>query len=1149
MQMHSGPLAMVGENIKRAEEIFQVAVEAPAGQRPAILDRDCDGDTVLRAFVEQLLSNDEAGMGEFLRKPVFTPAFEDTAGGDADLPTRLGAYEIIGAIGEGGMGVVYEARQENPRRTVALKVIRPGPAASKTLRRFQHEVEVLGQLQHPGIAQIHEAGVADLQTATGATMRQPFFAMELIRGEPLNTYATNAGLDPRQRLELVANVCDAVQHAHQRGVIHRDLKPANILVEGSGQPKILDFGVARATGADVQTITTQAGVGQIIGTVPYMSPEQVTGDSRQLDTRSDVYALGVILYELLSGCLPHEVNDLSVPEAVRKIRDEEPRRIGSIDRALRGEIETIVARALEKDKTRRYQSASDLADDIRRYLDGAPIEAKRDSALYVLRKTVARYRGWVAAGGLLFALVVVFGLVSFGQAQKNRRLAVREGEARARADATAGRIAAELTASNIERGRLFGVTGNLHAAEDLIWPEYLRDPASEHARWALRELYTRHPLRMSLIGHDSSIRAVALSSDESILASASHDGSIKLWDTGTGRCLATLVGHRDRVTGVVFARDRRGDEDLLASCSFDGTVRLWDVWRGQLADEDTGLTPGPHVVLDESQKRLLCITSSRGGSLLAWGGFDGLLRVYDTSKRRLWTSDMETGGLTSVAISPDASRLVTGLRDGTIGLWSLAGGPDETPVAAHVANLKGHTATVRALAFRSGDGLLASGGYDRSIRLWNLTDRECVRVIETANGPVPAVAFTPDGRQVASCGLRSIDFWDVETGQRVRAVMSRRVFGLSLSQDGQTLYGGDGESVVRVWQTLPDRSKTWIAEHEGRSYGLSISPDGLTAATGGRKATVQVWDVVSRRLRRTLTAHADQVYAVKIAPDNKWLATASRDGFIKIWDLATLTCQATMRGFNHDGKALAFSPDSDQPITLVSGRADGVAVRWQVPSGVMIDSWKAADGDVVSVSFSPDGSMIATATDRVIRLWNADSLEAIADFPSRDGSAFWYLAISPDSRLLAGGTWGNVVEVWDISTKQRVAVLEGHTGLISCLAFDPDPDGRLLASCSDGGAIKLWDTGTFRCLATLDPGAERVHTVAFVPAGPAAGSLWSTHSNGTAAVWDLSYYDRHIAGNVEYQVRRLGPTLFADEMKIERLRQWASRVSRGGGAP
>ncbi|NNE43581.1 MAG: serine/threonine protein kinase, partial [Gemmatimonadetes bacterium] len=318
------------------------------------------------------------------------------------------------------MGAVYEARQDQPRRSVALKVIRGGLFSAEQLRRFEIEAEVLGRLQHPGIAQIYEARTAE----TGSGARQPFFAMELIRGLPLTRYCDRNSLGVPERLRLLADVCDAVQHAHQRGVIHRDLKPANILVDETGQPKILDFGVARATDEDVRNATVQTDVGQIVGTLPYMSPEQAAGDPAALDTRSDVYALGVIGYELLTGRLPHDLSTRSLPEAVRVIQYDEPASLGGHDGAFRGDVETIFAKALEKDRDRRYASASGLEADLRSFLEDRPISARPPSRIYTLRKFARRNRGLVAGASAVFVALVVGLLFSVHFA----RQAVRSAE-------------------------------------------------------------------------------------------------------------------------------------------------------------------------------------------------------------------------------------------------------------------------------------------------------------------------------------------------------------------------------------------------------------------------------------------------------------------------------------------------------------------------------------------------------------------------------------------------------------------------------------------------------------------------------------------------------------------------------------------------
>ncbi len=425
---------------QQIEPVFLEASDLPPEERVAFLDRAFAAGSLaalphLRREVEALLAAELANVS-FLGGPPARLA-ADLMGGDGNQPSTrktatIGPYRIRRVIGEGGMGTVYEAEQQTPRRTVALKVIRAGFSSEQVLRRFELEAEALGRLQHPGIAQIHDAGTAD--TGFGP---QPYFAMEFISGVPLTEYAK--AQDPpsqmpgvtamielsgaarpqsvpavrhvkvRTRLELMAMVCDAVQHAHQRGIIHRDLKPGNILVDGTGQPKILDFGVARIVDAETQ-VTRQTDIGQLVGTVAYMSPEQALGNSLELDCRSDVYSLGLILYELLAGKLPHDTN-LPMQEMLRAIREDDPAPLSSINGSYRGDIQNIVAKALEKDKSRRYQSAGELAEDLRRHLTDQPIFARTPSAFYKISKFTRRHRVLVGATASVM-LVLSVGIVA-----------------------------------------------------------------------------------------------------------------------------------------------------------------------------------------------------------------------------------------------------------------------------------------------------------------------------------------------------------------------------------------------------------------------------------------------------------------------------------------------------------------------------------------------------------------------------------------------------------------------------------------------------------------------------------------------------------------------------------------------------------------
>ena len=403
----------------QARELFYQALELEESQRESFLQQACQSQPELRSQVDILLQA-LAKSGDFLEAPLWAPPDSDSL-----IGKKIGPYTLEGLIGAGGMGVVYVARQEHPDRNVALKILQTPPPGSSLIRRFEWEAEFLGRLQHPVIAQIYDAGIEQLDQG-----RIAFLAMELVDGEPLTRFAEQNHLGMKQRVELFAKICDGVHHAHQKGVLHRDLKPSNILVNQNGLPKILDFGIARPLNAGDGTLKTQQG--ELLGTVPYMSPEQIRGEVRELDVRSDVYSLGVVLYELLSKSLPHDVSKTPIPQAIRIISEEDAPPLQKRLRSIPRDLSAIVGMALNKEKVRRYDSAAAMADDLRRLLRNETVAACPPSAWYQLQKFVRRRTGLVvgiAAAVLALVIGTIVSTIAWQREQQSATTAMREASA------------------------------------------------------------------------------------------------------------------------------------------------------------------------------------------------------------------------------------------------------------------------------------------------------------------------------------------------------------------------------------------------------------------------------------------------------------------------------------------------------------------------------------------------------------------------------------------------------------------------------------------------------------------------------------------------------------------------------------------------
>lgn len=1121
-------------------KVFEAVCQAAAEQRAGVLAAHCGTDADLRAAVEALLAEDaagglEAGAGaDLLAREVAADA--PPAGGVIPLapPKGLlaGHYRIIGVLGEGGMGTVYEAEQARPRRRVALKALRPGQASSQAARRFEHEAHILGRLHHPGIAQIYEAGAPDAEHAD-----QMYFVMELVRGAPLTTYARDRHLDIPHRLELIARVCDAVHHAHQRGVIHRDLKPTNILVvedepsttaedasaggtrifgrDFHAQPKVLDFGVARAQSSDDNVTTMHTLSGQIVGTLAYMSPEQVRGDPDDVDTRTDIYAIGVLLYELLGGRVPHDISRLTIPEAARVICDVEPPLLGTLSHACRGEIETIVARAMHKNPERRYGSAAALASDLRRYLAGEPIEAKRDSALYLLRKHLRRYRYAVATVALFMVMLAAFGVYAAEQATENLRLARGEQLARHQADATSQRLSQELRVNNIERGRLAGRSGDRRGAEDLLWREQLRTPEAIDSYWALWEYYFHNPCLLTRPLTVGTPRTAQYSPDGRYLA-LYGDGVIDvLHADGLAPAFEVRGGEAAWLPQLLSFNP---DGKQFAFTAQGGCLGVFDVEEGRVVDT---------WKLDSPTARL--VQWSPEGTRIGIVGEPKTVQLMDvTTGCWLPARARHPRAVLCMAFAPDGALLATADDAGEIRLW-------EGDALAPVATLAGFDDSASALAFSPDGRLLAAGSRDRTIRVWELEHGELRTTLRSPNGTIRKLKFCQDSQTLLSAGWWFVEAWNVQTG--ARSILAHHPsMTADICPDESEVVTAATE--MRVWDAKPERAERHLSGHVGRPCA-AFSSDGRWVATSDFAGTVRLWDADRGTLARTVAAHRGKARGLAFNSAGSLLATGADDGRVCVWRSPSLERVYTLDGHNNQSiQGVAFSPDGRW---LAHTGADGLIHLVDAQTGAEQTTLRAGAGQLISLLFTPDSAslLVTTRGADLTRVALDGHVVAQTALPATG----WTMTLSPDGEFVATGTWISTVEVLATNTLALHGTLIGHNAVVYAVAWDPQQQ-QILASGAADGTLRLWDVAQRRDVLNLTL-FDRWDTLA-VAFSPDGRRLLASGANGDVILLDLAYFNRHIAGNARYHLQRLASSTAFDEPAFE---TWLGALEAEGAQP
>jgi WD40 repeat protein len=960
----------------------------------------------------------------------------------ASHPGQLGAvqipgYEILRVLGRGGMGVVYLARQLQPNRLVALKVIRAGDQANEAERaRFQLEAETLARLRHPNIVQIH---------AVGEHAGQPFLALEFIAGGTLADERNKDLPSVAVAAEQVEILARAIHAAHERGVVHRDLKPANVLVDGDGTLKITDFGLAKQLDAPGQTASNA-----VMGTPSYMAPEQAGGQSRLVGPAADVYALGAIFYKLLTGRPPFQ--GPTTMEVLMQVVSAEPVPPRRLRPGVPRDLETICLTCLAKVPQERYADALALAEDLHRFRGGEPIAVRPAGRGERLLKWVRRRPALAAAYtlGLLVLLLASGGINAVWLWQRAEEARREEAKAKEKLLLLSYYWALSQAHGYCQENRFDRAD------------QWLQECPKQLRGWAWRYLWRSSQSNLlTLQGHTGEVRSVAFSRGGRRLASASEDGTVKVWNTETGQEEHTLRGHTRGVTSVVFSPDDR----LLASASQDLTVKVWEVQNSQLA-----LTLRGHT------GEIRGVAFSPDGRRLASASEDRTVKMWDAhTGQELLTLKGHTGWVMSVAFSPDGRRLASASYDRTVKIW-------DTQMGREVRTLSGHTQIVTSVAFSPEGRYLASASYDQTVKVWEVESGKETRTLRGHTTIVTSVAFSPtDGRLASAARDGTLKVWDVQTGKPVLTLSGHAepVWGVAFSPDGR-LASASQDRTVRVWET--QAAQRTFPELTG-----AISPDGRWLAGAPWNQTVKLWDAQTGQVFLTLKGGGTRV---AFSPDSRRLASGE-----KVWDAQTGQEAHSLKETTIGVTTMAFSPDGRYLAGAGAGwglERCGVIKLWYAQTGQPAFTLKGHTAEILSVAFSPDSRYLASASaDGTVKVWGtAWEDPEIRTLKGHTGEVS-SVAFSPDGRRLASASYDQTLKVWDAQTGQELLSLQGHTSQVTSVAFSPD--SRRLASASRGdrrpGEVKVWDAQTGQELLDLKGGGN---SVAFSSNGllVSGGKIW-----------------------------------------------------------